>query len=130
MAQVAREMGAPEEIDFTPRRGGRPPLPPEERKRNYRSSLTLGGRIPVFVGYVDLKHLITQFRGRFYNERQFRVWVEQGVVPSYVEKDIGTAQAGVRRRSINEALGCASEGGDLHDDVVHLLDEQQPLPCC
>ena len=62
------------------------------------SPLTLAGPIPAFIGYADLKNLVKQFRGRFYDERRFKLWVEQGIVPSYVEDGIHTAQAGVRRR--------------------------------
>lgn len=82
----------------TTRRPGRPALPPEDRKKNKRSTLTLDGPIPKWLGYEDMKHLVKLYRGRFYCERWFKLEVEAGRVPSYFEDGMRTAWAGVRRR--------------------------------
>jgi hypothetical protein len=82
-----------------PKRGpGRPPLPPENRVHGSKSKLTLDGPIPTWIGYEDVKALIRAYRTRMYDERTFSLWVEQGVVPSYIEKGLKTAVPGVRRR--------------------------------
>jgi len=86
-------------------RVGRPPLAPEDQKHNYKSPLTLNGPIPEWIGYEDLKALVRQFRGRFYDERSFKIWVEVGhpvfgKCPSRIDGlAIGTAWPGVRRRN-------------------------------
>ena len=88
---VARDPGA--------RRGsGRPPLAPEDRAHNKISKLTLDGPIPKYIGYTDLKALIREYRGRMYDEREFKLKVELGIVPSIIEEGMKTAVAGVRRR--------------------------------
>lgn len=81
------------------RRGrGRPAKPEEDLARNYKSKLTLAGPIPAWIGYEDLCALIRQYRTKMYSERNFALWVEQGFIPSYFEKNLGTAVPGVRRR--------------------------------
>ncbi len=90
-----------------PVRRGRPALEPARRKKNYRSPLSLNGVIPEWIGYADLCVLIRQYRGRMYDERQFKVWVEAGHpvfgrCPSrYDGLACGTAHPGVRRRVYN-----------------------------
>lgn len=80
------------------RRPGRPRKAEKDKAHNYRSSLTLAGPIPAWIGYEDLKVLIRQYRGRMYDERKFKLWVEAGNVPSYIERGLKTAAPGVRRR--------------------------------
>jgi hypothetical protein len=64
-----------------------------------RSKLTLDGPMPYYIGYGDLTHLIRLLRGAMYVEAQFKLWVEDGVIPSFIDTlAIGTAHAGVRRR--------------------------------
>jgi hypothetical protein len=46
-----------------------------------------------------LKALIKQYRGRGYDEKKLRFWIETGVFPSYIEEGIGTAWASVPRRT-------------------------------
>jgi hypothetical protein len=77
---------------------GRPRKAPEELAHNFKSRLTLDGPIPAWIGYEDLKSLVRAYRGRMYDERHFRLWVEQGAVPSYFEKVLKTAVPSVRRR--------------------------------
>ena len=83
---------------------GRPRKPMSEQKHNYRSLLTLDGPIPEWIGYEDLKVLVRQYRGRFYDERNFRVWVEVGhpIFGQCASKiyvlDGGPDSVGVRRR--------------------------------
>ena len=86
---------------------GRPALPVEDRKKNYKSELTIGGFIPEWIGYSDLKNLVKQWRCSFYDERSFKVWVEVGhpkfgKCPSRIDELAEkTAWPGVRRRKYN-----------------------------
>ena len=83
----------------TTKRGpGRPSKNPVDLVKNQRSILTLDGPIPRWIGYTDLKALIKQYRGRMYDERTFKLWVDQGAVPSYFDGELRTAVPGVRRR--------------------------------
>ena len=77
---------------------GRPPKNPEDLAHNKKSKLTLAGPIPFWIGYEDVKVLIRAHRGRMYDERVFKLKVEMGEIPSYIEKDLKTAVPGVRRR--------------------------------
>lgn len=87
--------------DPTPKkRPGRPALAPEDRVKNKRSRILLDGPIPRWIGYEDLKALIKQYRGRMYDERKFKLWVEDGDCPSaFDSRAVGTAHPGVRRRA-------------------------------
>lgn len=81
------------------RRPGRPALPPEERVNHRRSKLTLDGPIPAFIGYEDLKVLVRLYRGAFWAEGTFKLWVEDGRVPSYLDTLApATAYPNVQRR--------------------------------
>ena len=84
--------------ETTKRGPGRPPKAPEDLAHNTKSRLTLAGPIPHWIGYEDLKALVKAYRGRMYDERNFKLWVEQGAVPSYIEKGLKTAVPSVRRR--------------------------------
>lgn len=77
---------------------GRPRKDPEDLAHNFKSRLTLNGPIPVWIGYEDLKCLVRAYRGRMYDERTFKLKVEQGDVPSYIETGLKTAVPSVRRR--------------------------------
>ena len=83
----------------SPKRGpGRPPKDPAKLAKSYKCRLTLDGPIPFWISYEDLKCLIRQYRGRMYEEREFKVKVEHGVFPSYIEEGLKTAVPSVRRR--------------------------------
>lgn len=77
------------------KRRGRPRKPELEKAGH----LPLSGPIPEFIGFADLKGLIRQYRGRGYDDKQLRLWIETGEIPSYVEDGIGTAWESVLRRS-------------------------------
>lgn len=77
---------------------GRPPKAPEDRVHGSKSKLTLDGPIPAWISYEDLKALVRAYRGQMYDERNFKLWVEQGAVPSYFETNLATCVPSVRRR--------------------------------
>ena len=107
---------------------GRPPKAPEDRAHSYKSKLTLSGHIPVWIGYEDLKALIRAYRGRMYDERNFKLWVEQGVVPSFFEKNLKTAVPSVRRRTYHW-LTVTRLDGTIEQGVRDWIDSQmQPAP--
>lgn len=89
------------------RKPGRPALPLGMAKKAYRSDINIFGPIPEWVGYEDLVSLIRQWRGRCYDERRLKVWIERGhevfgKLPSKVDcLAIDTNTPGVRRRTYN-----------------------------